>query len=76
MLAKARELGCPDANVACLCLNKDFGNGITDCTNESCLGGEDKNSVIDVGVKFCAGEIDWLSEMLPNAINRGNRCAC
>lgn len=59
MLAKAEELGCPDADVACLCLNQDFSNGITDCTNESCLGGEDKQSVIDTGVQYCAGGFNW-----------------
>ena len=59
MLAKAPELGCPDADVACLCQNEDFSNGITDCTNESCLGGEDKQSIIDTGVQYCAGEFNW-----------------
>lgn len=56
MLAKAEELGCEGTNIACLCLNEDFGNGIRDCTNEACGPNEDKKSVLSVGASFCAGK--------------------
>lgn len=62
MLAKAEELGCNDAtDVACLCTKQDFTNGVTDCTNESCLNGENKQQIINAGVQICAGEINWSS---------------
>lgn len=60
MLAKAKELGCPESNVACLCLNEKFGNGIRDCTNESCPPKADRQSVIDAGVQYCAREFIWF----------------
>ena len=53
MLGLAPSLGCPPNNITCLCTNMDFGNGVRDCTNESCPGDADKQSIISVGSSFC-----------------------
>lgn len=59
MLGKAQSLGCPNLangtpNGTCLCENADFGNGIRDCTLESCPGGSgDLNAVVQYGLGYC-----------------------
>lgn len=49
-------MGCSNDDIPCLCLNEDFGNGIRDCTNESCPGNANKKAVLEVGATFCSGE--------------------
>lgn len=56
MLNLAPSLGCGTGNITCLCTNMDFGNGIRDCSSESCPSGTDTARIISVGNAFCQSE--------------------
>ena len=68
MLGKAVELGCKsESDIECLCSNPDFGNGIRDCTEESCPPGSDANAVLNAGNTFCQSRCAPYSQ--PNIVN-------
>ncbi len=54
MLNKAGELGCNSGDVACLCRNVNFGNGIRDCSIQFCGNVGQANQVIAWGTTLCA----------------------
>ena len=54
MLKKSQELGCSNTDALCLCKNVAFGNGIRDCTSESCPSGTDVQKVYQYGIGYCA----------------------
>ena len=54
MLGLAPSLGCSNNNVTCLCTNMDFGNGVRDCSNESCPKGTDTSGIIAAGNSYCS----------------------
>ena len=66
MLGKAPGLGCSNNNITCLCTNMDFGNGVRDCTFESCPGDTDKAGIIKVGSSFCGGEPTTIRLLAPS----------
>ncbi|KAG9258116.1 uncharacterized protein F5Z01DRAFT_319336 [Emericellopsis atlantica] len=51
--SKARELGCEDADIQCLCQNPDFTYGLRDCAREACSG-DDQEALVSAGLKVCA----------------------
>lgn len=53
MLNQATELGCNTGDVACLCRNVDFGNGIRDCSIQFCGNVQQANQVIAWGTTLC-----------------------
>jgi hypothetical protein len=55
MLGKASELGCNGGDVACMCNNPNFGNGVHDCALESCGDIALANIVIGWGNVLCSG---------------------
>ncbi|KAL2039104.1 hypothetical protein N7G274_008153 [Stereocaulon virgatum] len=57
MLGKAQSLGCQPNDIACLCKNMDFGNGVHDCSAESCPQGTDINTITSTGMQFCAAAL-------------------
>ncbi|KAL9125416.1 MAG: hypothetical protein Q9217_005383, partial [Psora testacea] len=61
MLQLAPSLGCPNNNITCLCSNMDFGNGVRDCSFQSCPADVDKSSIIAVGNSFCADALSAAS---------------
>lgn len=54
MLSLAPSLGCQNNNITCLCTNMDFGNGVRDCSAQSCPSGTDTSSIVSVGNSFCS----------------------
>lgn len=73
MLGKAASLGCKDTtDVVCLCSNAAFGNGIRDCTNESCPADAQKSSVISAGQSICSSmsTVEFATQNL-----HASRCA-
>lgn len=52
MLAKAGELGCSNADAACLCRNANFGYGVRDCSYQAC-GAEIGGQTVAFGAKYC-----------------------
>ncbi|EEP78141.1 predicted protein [Uncinocarpus reesii 1704] len=52
MLNKAAELGCAANDIACLCSNRDFGNGIHDCTQQACRD-DNLDQIIAAGRALC-----------------------
>ncbi|KAK4155061.1 CFEM domain-containing protein [Chaetomidium leptoderma] len=55
MLGLAAELGCGANDIACLCGNKDFSNGIRDCSTQACGDAAVASVVIAWGNSLCSG---------------------
>ncbi|KAI4145530.1 MAG: hypothetical protein LQ340_006246 [Diploschistes diacapsis] len=53
MLGKAQSLGCGQSDIACLCKNTDFTNGVHDCTVESCPSAS-QAQILQFGSSLCA----------------------
>lgn len=53
---KAKELGCSQGDLKCLCANKDFTYGLRDCATAICKSADDISKILDYGLKVCAGE--------------------
>jgi len=57
MQNQASALGCSSStDVACLCGNQNFRNGVRDCANQACGNAGDANSTISFGTSYCAGK--------------------
>lgn len=54
MIGMASQLGCSATDIACLCKNQDFGNGIRDCAFESCGDDAAAGKVVAWGQQYCA----------------------
>ena len=50
------QFGCKPGDVVCYCTNADFGNGVRDCSTESCPSQADAAKVIAFGSAYCGGK--------------------
>ena len=64
MFGKAGEFNCKATDIACLCKDTNFMNGIVDCSRESCPGQGDADKTIGYAVSYCAGRL--LLHFLPS----------
>jgi hypothetical protein len=55
MLGKASEFGCEGQDIACLCKDARFNNGVHDCAVEACGDINLANIVIGWGNSLCSG---------------------
>jgi len=52
---KAQTLGCTPGDYKCLCANKDFGNGLNDCSMQAC-GQAVHDQVAQYAASICASQ--------------------
>jgi hypothetical protein len=55
MLGKGAEFGCEGQDIACLCKDVRFNNGVHDCAVEACGDINSANIVIAWGNTLCSG---------------------
>src|SRR5699024_3159595 len=70
MFDKAKDLGCSNGDIPCLCKNSDFGNGLRDCTNEACPEGQ-LEAVESAAARICRG-CKQLSRFLNTQCDNAN----
>ena len=69
MQQKFAEFNCSSSDdVACLCADPEFANGLKDCSAEAC-GAEESAKVVAFGAQYCEGGVSSVIASASSVLN-------